>query len=69
MLALSLAKERALKAEGVEKDVMVANIEAASVNPELVNNLKFRIFHSEKDYDTTGRDVGKKIDIYDTNKS
>ncbi len=64
--AVSSAQEKAMKAEGIEKDVMIANIEAASINPQLINTLKFHTFHSEKDYEKTSKIVGKKINIYDT---
>jgi len=66
--AVQNAEEKASKIDGTEKDVVLANIDAASVNPELINNLKLFRFHSEKDYHKTGNSVGKKIDIYDTTK-
>jgi len=53
-------------ADDVSRNVILANIDAASSNPELLNNLKFFNFHTEKDYDKTSRQVGKNINIYDT---
>jgi len=67
--AVAAAEIKANQSEGITKDVILANIDAATINPELINNLKLFRFHTEKDYLKTQREIGKKIDIFNTHES
>ncbi len=65
-IAVKTAIEDKKNFSGELLDIVEANIEAASANPELVNNIKFFNFHSFKDYQKTQKELGQKIDVFDT---
>ncbi len=69
LLAVENAEKAAHKAEGVNKDVIIANIDAASINPELINNIKLFRFHTESDYLKTAKETGKNINVYSTSNN
>lgn len=62
---LKKATLEAEKLSGEQRKVIEANIDSASVNPEVLSSVKFHGFHTAEDYEKSGKRVGEKISIYD----